>query len=211
MKDIVTWISDFITHGPFEAVFIFLYVVVNCRAQGTYWVGRGAIAMVTKDAGCPDAKWRGKAQRWINSDSTQRGIRLLHRRGWPIVPFCFLTIGLQTIVLVGAGVLRMPWPFFTLIMQPGALAWALIYSTVGFVAFRAAVATAAGSPLGVVGLAVIAAGVVAAVVIHRSRARAREERRRRRKIDHATNHPCQGTSNHESIAENPVRPGSRTV
>lgn len=152
MKTISGLVSDmttFISEGPLLAVFVFLLFVVFCRAQGTYWLGRymGHFIMTR---GKPKDGWRLRVYDWIHSESTTRGIDILQRRGWPVIPFSFLTVGFQTVINMGAGVIRMPWLRYTPAMFPGCIAWAIIYSTIGWAVWEAAFATAAGSPIGIV-------------------------------------------------------------
>lgn len=148
ISSLVSQISDFINNGPFIAVFVFLTVVVFCRAQGTYWLGRYMNHFVMT-RGRPHNGWRLRAYEWIHSDSTNRAITVLHHRGWPIITLCFLTVGFQTVINLGAGVIGWPWLKYTAAMLPGSLMWATIYSTIGWSVFSAVVATAAGSPSGI--------------------------------------------------------------
>ena len=96
----------------------------------------------------------------------------IHRWGLAVIPFSFLTVGFQTMVNAGAGALRMPWWKYTLAMIPGCLAWATIYSTIGFAVWGAVLAAAAGSPWGIAGIAATAL-VVGATLAVRRRANAR--------------------------------------
>lgn len=103
------------------------------------------------------------------------GTSSIHRWGLPVIPFSFLTVGFQTVVNAGAGLLRLPWWKYTLAMIPGCLAWALIYSTIGFAVWEAAIAAAAGSPLGIAGMVALVLVLVATVVVRRRRRAARAE------------------------------------
>lgn len=167
-SDLVSAISNFVSDGPFVPVFIFLMIVVFFRAQGTYWLGRYTHYFVMT-RGKPDGGWRLRAYHWIHSDSTSRAIDLLRRRGWPVIPFSFLTVGFQTVANMAAGVIRMAWPKYTAAMIPGCVAWALIYATIGWAVFEAAVASAAGSPIGWAVIAAIVA-LIFFLVFQRGRA-----------------------------------------
>lgn len=155
----ISTMTSFISDGPLVAVFAFLLVVVFCRAQGTYWLGRymGHFIMTR---GKPANGWRLRAYEWIHSDSTTRGIDTLQRRGWPVIPLSFLTVGFQTIINLGAGVIGMPWLRYTPAMIPGCLAWAGIYATVGWAVWEVAFVAAAGSPYGIVVIIVLLALLV---------------------------------------------------
>ncbi len=139
--------------SPFAIVVVGLFVIVLLRAQATYWLGRGLAAGTIK-AGFADA-----LRRRLTSPAFARAVRLLHRWGPFAVTLCFLTIGVQTMVNLAAGLGRMPFGRYTLAMVPGCAAWAFIYATVGLTAFYSAVAAAAGSPWAI---AVIAALILAA-------------------------------------------------
>lgn len=47
------------------------------------------------------------------------------------VPLCFLTLGVQAAVNASAGVSRMPLRRYLPAVTVGALAWALMYTTIG--------------------------------------------------------------------------------
>ncbi|MDO5495629.1 MAG: VTT domain-containing protein [bacterium] len=159
---------DFLNDGPFLAVYLFLLMVVFLRAQGTYWLGRWATNLAVKHMR-PTEGWRKKAVDWLNSPAALRGTASIHRWGLPVIPFSFLTVGFQTVVNAGAGLLRLPWWKYTLAMIPGCLAWALIYSTIGFAVWGAAISAAAGSPWGIAGIIAVIVVVVATQVVRRRR------------------------------------------
>lgn len=122
---------------PFAASLAFLFFLGMARGQGTYWLAR----VVTEQALLrthPVGGWRAKLHRWLSGGATDRGRAILSRWGLAAVPLCYLTIGIQTIVLATAGVIRIPWGRFTLAQIPGAAAWAVIYSTIGFAVWAAA-------------------------------------------------------------------------
>lgn len=139
--------GDFLDSGPFIWVFLFLLFVVFCRAQATYWLGYFIASKLTSNV--PQDGWRRKLYNWSESDAVINGIGTLHRRGWIIIPLSFLTVGFQTIIQLAAGLTRMAPPKYTLAMFPGCIAWAIIYSTIGFSVWNALLATFAGSPAGV--------------------------------------------------------------
>jgi membrane protein DedA with SNARE-associated domain len=87
------------------------------------------------------------------------------RWGAPVVTVSFLTIGIQTVVNLAAGVMRMPLRRYIPALTVGAILWAFLYATVGF-------ATVAGwrrvyemSPTAaIVTLIVLLAGLVGYIV-----------------------------------------------
>jgi membrane protein DedA with SNARE-associated domain len=156
-------VPQWVQYGPFALVYTFLLVVVFLRAQGTYWIGR-AVA-----AGMLRTRW----SRHFTSPRVTRAIGSIERWGWPIIPLSFLTIGFQSAVNAGAGVIRMRWLRYTLAMIPGCLVWALVYALGGLAAFRAAAALAARSPWALVAVIVLL-GILVTVVVLRARRRRSE-------------------------------------
>ncbi len=122
----------------------FLFVVVFFRAQGTYWLGRAvhAGAIGTKKTTGPAAA----IARWFSGPVPRRGARLLDQWGIILIPLGFLTVGLQTAILAGAGMVNMKWRRFTLAMLPGALVWAFLYGFGMLAVWTAAVTAMAGNP-----------------------------------------------------------------
>ena len=155
------WVQD----GPFGVLYGFLLVVVFLRAQGTYWVGRAVAAGVLR------TRW----SHHFTGPRVTRAIGSIERWGWPIIPLSFLTIGFQSAVNAGAGVIRMRWVRYTLAMIPGCLIWALVYSLGGLAAFRGAVALAAHSPWALAAAGILLAIAVTAVVLRVRRRRGERE------------------------------------
>lgn len=162
-------LPEFLRSWPFLAVYLFMLSGALARGQAVYWVARSVTEQGLRRT-APTRGWRARAHRWLQGDGTARGIETVRRWGLPAVTLCQLTVGVQTMVLAGAGVLRIPWWQYTLAQVPGSLAWALIYSTIGFAAWGAVIAAFAGSHVGL--LVVLAAlAIVAVLVVRRRRAR----------------------------------------
>lgn len=121
---------------PFGLALAFLFLIAMLRGQATYWLAR-VVTEQTLRRTRPALGWRARVHAWLGSNTMNRGRDAVQRCGILAVPLCYLTVGLQTVVLASAGVLRMRWLRFTLAQSAGALAWGLIYSTIGF-AFWAA-------------------------------------------------------------------------
>ncbi len=137
---------------PFAAVFAFMFTLAMLRGQGTYWLAR----VVTQQAvlrGEPTSGWRGRMAVWLQGKDVGRGAEMVRRIGLVAIPLSYLTVGFQTLVLAGAGVLGIRAFPFVLAQLPGALAWATIYSTVGWAVWGAAVAAFAGSPWALLAIA----------------------------------------------------------
>jgi membrane protein DedA with SNARE-associated domain len=138
---------------PFWPLVGALFGIVFCRAQATYWVARLAAGGVS----------RTRLSRFLDSVPVRRGSALLAQWGLPVVTVSFVVVGLQTVMNAAAGVARVPWWRYLLAMLPGCAAWALLYATVGLAVFWAVVAALAGSPLGIVVLALVVVAALAAV------------------------------------------------
>lgn len=138
MATIPTWAQS----GPL--LFVFLFVVVFCRAQSTYWLGRLAARGALWGQGREGIM--GRIAAWFTGPTPRRGAQILERWGLIVIPLCFLTVGIQTAVNAGAGLVRLRWRTYTLAMIPGCIAWATMYG-LGLLAMWFALARAvAGSP-----------------------------------------------------------------
>lgn len=150
-------------------LFIFLFFVVFHRAQLTYWLGRGAAKGALASAGKNGL--RGKIAAWFEGPVPKYGARLLEQWGIVIIPLCFLTVGVQTAVNAGAGVVRMSWKKYTLAMIPGCIAWSIMYGLGMLAVWMAVVRAAAGSVWAWLGLLAVAAVVATLVLVKRRRGR----------------------------------------
>ncbi|MHA6524794.1 DedA family protein [Tessaracoccus sp. G1721] len=153
MFDPTTW------DAPFGVVVLALFVIVMLRANGTYWLGR-AIA-----AGASRSRW----VKLLESRHYATGARWLNRWGAPAVSLSFLTIGIQTMVNLAAGVARMPLRRYLPAVTVGCLMWAFMYGTVGFIGWVAVVALWERSPALTVTLLALAVAGVAWAVARRDR------------------------------------------
>lgn len=159
--------GDFLDAGPFLLVYLFLLGVVFCRAQATYWLGWYVTTKLTKNV--PEGGWRRRFYTWSEQQSVKNGIDTIHRRGWIIIPLSFLTVGFQSIIQFAAGLIKFTPAKYTAAMIPGCLAWALIYSTIGFSVWGALIAAFAGS---VYGIALVIVLIVIVILLLRWRKRA---------------------------------------
>ena len=85
----------------------------------------------------------------MDSPLYRKARRLINRWGVIAVPLCFLTVGLQTAVIITTGFTKMPLRRWVPAMLVGTFMWACIYTTIGF-AILAALAWSRGcsrSPL----------------------------------------------------------------
>lgn len=153
---------------PVAVALLCLFVIVLARSHLTYWAGRGVErgARYGGTARRGPRWWRrvvDRTGRLAATPSARRGVAIVHRWGPLAVTLAYVTVGVQTAVFVGAGLVRMPYLRFTLASIPGAAAWAVIWGTVGVGAVWGALALATGSPWGLAVLALVAAAVVTTV------------------------------------------------
>ncbi len=160
--------NNFLSEGPFWAVFTFLFIGAMLRGQLLYWIGRIPTEQALKRT-APTSGWRYRAHRWLSDGGADAGVRSIQRWGLPIVSLCYLTVGFQSLVQAAAGMLRTPLLWYVLAQIPGALAWAFIYSTIGFAMWAALAAAAAGSPWGIAAIAAVVLTVVLLIVRRRRR------------------------------------------
>ncbi|NKX54682.1 DedA family protein [Arthrobacter mobilis] len=137
-----------------------LFGVVMLRANATYWLGRGLAAGAR----------RSRLEKRLDNNVMHRAGHLINKFGPFAVTLCFLTVGLQTAVIVSSGLARMPQRRFLPAVVLGGLIWAVVYATIGLAALAAWFTLMLESPVTAAALAV--AVVVAIVwVIWRSRRR----------------------------------------
>lgn len=161
---------------PLAVVVLALLGIVLARSHATYWAGRVLVrgAQVGQARFRGPAWWRATVVRlgaFAQTPAAQRGVALVHRWGPVAVTLAYLTVGVQTAVFLCSGMVRMPYLRFTLASVPGALAWAVIWGTVGLSAVWAGAALATRSPWALAG-AVVALGAAAVLIVVRSRRRA---------------------------------------
>jgi membrane protein DedA with SNARE-associated domain len=142
---------------PFWVVYLAAFAIVLVRAQATYWAGRG-LARGTA---------RTRVAERLASPRAAAAVARVNRWGPPAVTLSFFTVGIQTVVNLAAGYLRMPYLRYLAALLVGCAAWAAIWTTVGTAAVNGTVALAARSP---VTLAVLIAAAVALLVAVRVRA-----------------------------------------
>jgi len=141
---------------PFWQAFLALFASAMVRSNGTYWVGRGAVA-----------GWR--RYRGTHGDLTTRAEGLLRRFGPFAVTLSYLTVGIQTAIHLTAGVMRMPLRWYLPAAVVGSTLWAVLYATVGLAVVQVWLAAEAGSWWGVVVVVLVVAGAAAWVGARRRR------------------------------------------
>lgn len=117
---------DFWRDWPYPVALSVLFLVILLRANATYWIGRAA------NAGAD----RTRLHRLMETAGYRKARDLVVRWGAPVITVSFLTVGLQTLINLAAGALRMPYRRYLPAMLIGGVLWAFLYATFGFVSFE---------------------------------------------------------------------------
>lgn len=107
---------------PLGAGILFFWIVGIVRTCVVFALGRAAAA---------GGRRVGPVRRVMGSPVYRRAERLVHRWGVLAVPACFLTVGLQTAVILTTAVTGMPLRRWIPAMLVGTLIWGVVYGTVG--------------------------------------------------------------------------------
>src|SRR5688500_13483034 len=158
---------DFWKGWPYPVAVAALFVVVMLRAGGTYALGRAAREGVR----------RSRLARLMAKPRFARMQQLVARWGAPVVIVSFLTVGIQTLVNLAAGVLRMPLRRYVPALIVGSIIWAFLYATVGFATFTAWRQVYQVSPAVAIVTAIALFAGLAAYIIWQLRHRHQEEQR----------------------------------
>ena len=106
---------------PYPGVFLFFWCLAMMRSHTMYWIGRGITAGTARS-------------RWVSlleSPVYARAQAWSARWGVLAVPVSFLTVGIQSVIQLSAGVARMPLRRYVAATAAGAIAWATVYTTIG--------------------------------------------------------------------------------
>ena len=140
---------------PYPWVFLFFWCLAMMRSHTMYWIGRGIIA------GTARTRWVSL----IESPMYARAQAWSARWGVLAVPMSFLTVGLQSFIQISAGVARMPLHRYAAATVVGAIAWAIVYTTIGMAILTAWIT----GPIGRIASLLTVAVLVLIVVIRGSR------------------------------------------
>lgn len=151
--------------APYYVIVAALFVIVMCRANATYWVGR-LIQQGMK---------RSRLAHAMQTPGYARAVEKLNKWGPPIIALSFLTIGFQTLVNLAAGASAMPQRRYLPAVTVGSVVWALVYGTVGYVGVESFSLLWQRNPALAVVIAVIVVAALAVFIAWR----VRESRRRR--------------------------------
>lgn len=135
---------DSVRDWPFAWAWLALLGIVMLRAGGTYALGRLVAAGIV----------RGREP----GPRTAAAIARVDTWGPIAVAASFLTVGVQSVINLSAGLIRMSFRRYLLGLIPGAVVWATIWSTVGFGAIVAVLSGEWFARVGGVGI-VVAIGI----------------------------------------------------
>ena len=108
---------------PIEVALAFMWVVGIVRTSIVYALG----ALAAEGGARLD-----RIRKAMDSPLYRKARRLINQWGVVAVPLCFLTVGLQTAVIITTGFTKMPLRRWVPAMLVGTLMWACIYTTIGF-------------------------------------------------------------------------------
>ena len=140
---------------PYPWVFLFFWCLAMMRSHTMYWIGRGITAGTARS-------------RWVSlleSPVYARAQAWSARWGVLAVPVSFLTVGIQSVIQLSAGVARMPLLRYVAATAAGAIAWAAVYTTIGMAILTAWLT----GPTGRLICLLMLTALVLVVVIRRSR------------------------------------------
>ena len=106
---------------PYPWVFLFFWCLAMMRSHTMYWIGRGITAGTARS-------------RWVSlleSPVYARAQAWSARWGVLAVPVSFLTVGIQSVIQLSAGVAHMPLRRYVAATAAGAIVWATVYTTIG--------------------------------------------------------------------------------
>lgn len=140
---------------PVAVTWLILFGIILARAGGTYLLGRLARNGIRRI---------DRVDRLMSGRKYRKAEAMINRYGSPVIALSFLTVGLQTVLNLAAGTSGMSARRYIPALIIGGSAWALVYSTVGFLGFQAlarAYALAPGLTVGLVACFVLAiAGLI---------------------------------------------------
>jgi membrane protein DedA with SNARE-associated domain len=118
---------DFWRGWPYPLAVATLFAVALLRAGATYALGRAA----------QTGARRTRIARLMARREFARVQNMVARWGAPLVTASFLTVGIQTLVNLVAGMTQMPLRRYLPALALGSLLWGFLYATVGFATFSA--------------------------------------------------------------------------
>ncbi|MBP3223378.1 MAG: hypothetical protein J6M18_05575 [Actinomycetaceae bacterium] len=132
IHNIIESITTTVKSLPTYVIFIFFIFGAGMRSQSFYWMGKLAYYIINRPSSpvqyTAAAKLHNKLQKKAHDKETQKTIEQLQTKGLILIPLSFITIGLQSLVQLSAGIINLAWWKYTLIAIPGWILWASIYT-----------------------------------------------------------------------------------
>ncbi|WP_309132866.1 VTT domain-containing protein [Brevibacterium sp.] len=113
---------------PVFVTWLILFGIILARAGGTFLLGRLARKGMRRIQ---------RVEKIMSGPKYRKAERMIERYGAPVIVLSFLMIGVQTVLNLAAGTTGMSYRRYVPALVIGGSLWALIYSTVGFIGFRA--------------------------------------------------------------------------
>ncbi len=108
---------------PLGAAILFFWAGAIVRTTTIFALGRAAATGGSRRS--------DRVRGLMDTAVYRRAQRLVHHWGVLAVPACFLTVGLQTVVILTTGITGMPLRRWIPAMLVGTLIWGVVYGTVG--------------------------------------------------------------------------------
>lgn len=128
---------------PIAVTWLILFGVILARAGGTFLLGRLARRGIRKI---------DRIDKIMSGPKYRKAETMIERFGAPVIAVSFLMIGVQTVLNLAAGTSGMSYRRYLPALVVGGSLWALIYSTVGLIGFKALVTAYTTEPGLTVGL-----------------------------------------------------------
>lgn len=165
---------DFLAAMPYWLAVGVLSAMGLARGQMMYWLGRGvtesALRTSRKHQQSESVVRTGplrKTMLWLDRGGADPGVRAIHRWGLVMVPLSYVTVGFQSMVQAGAGILRISWWKYLFAQLPGAFVWGLFYATGGFLVWKYLFSQAQTYPYRAAAVFVALVAVIAVIVRYR--------------------------------------------
>ena len=128
---------------PIVVTWLILFGIILARAGGTFLLGRLARRGIRRIE---------RVDRLMSGPKYRKAEGLIERFGAPVIALSFLMVGVQTVINLAAGTSGMSYRRYIPALVIGGSVWALIYSTVGLIGFKALAAAYDAQPGLTVGL-----------------------------------------------------------
>lgn len=141
---------------PIAVTWLIMFGIIIVRGGGTFLLGRLARRGIRRFE---------RVDKIMAGPKYRKAEATIDRFGSPVVALSFLTVGLQTVVNLAAGTTGMRFRNYIPALAIGGSLWALIYSTVGLIGFKALASAYAAAPGLTIGLGVCFVMAIGGLVI----------------------------------------------